>query len=113
MVDRSSVTVIVYQGEQYDDGFPDLCRLIDVIGWLNDLLQSIPSEFRGDAKCEIDSRSGWEGSHYATIEISYRRPETDEEMVQRHAKERARIDVRAAEEIAALKALKAKYPDVA
>jgi hypothetical protein len=65
-------------GESYEDG-----SLKRVIESLIAIRESIPAEFRERARCEISSTGGYEGSHYATIEVSYERPETPEETANR------------------------------
>jgi len=106
---RGSVNVVVFRGEKYDDNFPDTGSLFAFADWLQAVIASIPEEYRSVAEIEIDSTSGYKGSHYATIEISYRRPETDEEWAAREAAiERRAAEVEASER-RQLAALMVKY----
>ena len=65
-------------GASYTDG-----SLLKVIGSFQKALASIPKEYRAKARCEIGSKSGYEDSHYAHVEITYERPETDAEVIAR------------------------------
>lgn len=85
-MDRQTITVQVFQAEQCDESFPRDLTVVEFIKWLEGHLASIPEEFRQSATVEIGSFSSWEDSHYAEIEISYTRPETDEEVRQRRAR---------------------------
>lgn len=81
---RQQCTVRVLKQERYDGG--DFCfdgNLDDVLASLQAIRASIPEEYRASATCEIGSESGYEGSHYASIEVNYSRPETDDEVRQR------------------------------
>jgi hypothetical protein len=65
-------------GASYEDG-----TLQNVIDSLLAMKAGIPKAHRAKARCEIDSEGGYEGSHYASIKVSYVRPETDEEVIAR------------------------------
>lgn len=113
MAERRTVRVSVFDGEQYDGSWPSPeyeSKLVDVIAWFETILETIPEEYRDVARCRIDSASGYEGSHYGHIEIEYYRPETDAEMARRIAAEKAAAAEREAQDLATLRALKAKYP---
>ena len=62
-------------GENYGKG--SLERVINSLLLIRD---SIPEEYRADAYCAIDSASGYEGDHWPSIEIGYKRPATDDEI---------------------------------
>lgn len=89
---RGSVTVTVVSQEQYDHGLFNFgCdyedgSLQEVIDSLLGIAARIPEEFRSAARCKIDSVLGYEDSTYASIEVTFRRPETDEEWGARIAK---------------------------
>ena len=84
--------------------------LAQVIAELTDLLNSIPSEYRGSAKFELNQWGDQWGDHgKAGHEIYYERPETNEEAKNRIAKVEARKEARENRERANLAALKAKY----
>lgn len=103
----SKTRVKTYDGEQYDDGFPKYnATLREVIAWLQAKLKEIPPEYRDIARCEINSAISYDSS-YATIEISYERPTTPEEIkAERVAEEHRRAEALAAAEaqVARLKA---------
>lgn len=105
---RREVQITIFNQEQYDDEWiPD--KLVDAIAWLTGKLEEIPEEFRAIAEIEVDSESGYEGSHYGHIEITYRRPETDEEMATRLAEEKRCANARERDEMETLRRLKLKY----
>jgi hypothetical protein len=72
--------VVLVDAEKYDSGFPQDENAHDFIKWLNDLIEEAPVEFRDSVYIALDSASGYEGSHYATVKVAYFRPETDEEL---------------------------------
>lgn len=114
MSKRQNVTITVFDGEQHGGDWPTPgypAHLVDAINWFQSKLEEIPVEYRETALCEIDSAGGYEGSHYGHIEISYVRPETDEEMASRIVRNEQREAAKRVEEIAALRALRARYPD--
>jgi len=88
-MDRDIVTVSVFDTEQYCKSWMSE-NLMEAVEWLKSKLESVPEEFRHSAKIEIGSVGSWEDSHYATIEITYERPETDDEMRARDAHYKAR-----------------------
>jgi PhoPQ-activated pathogenicity-related protein len=60
---------------QHIDGTNHPENLIELIEWLNDVLQSIPDECRKTARIDIDSGSEYKAPFY----IMYDRLETDQE----------------------------------
>ena len=92
-----------YEGEWMPEG------LVDAIEWLRHFLEEVPAEFRDSAEIRIDSEGGWEDSHYANIEIYYRRPPTEAEKRKRLSDERDRKAALERDERETLAALKAKY----
>lgn len=108
MAKRELTRVTVFSHERYDgEWMPE--GLADAIAWLNDKLESIPAEYRDSATIEIDSVSSWEDSHYASITITYTRPETDDEVCERVDRERRMAAHREAQERATYEALKRKF----
>lgn len=109
------VVVSVVNQEQYDGGTFDFGNSYEdgtldrVLASLNSIRDQIPEEFRSTARCEIESRSGYEGSHYASIAVSYTRPATTEEVAQWHHSRAVQASHREAQERATLAALQAKY----
>lgn len=114
MSKRQHVTITVFDGEQYDGDWPTHdypALLVNAISWFQSKLEEIPVEYRETARCEIDSKSGYEGDHCGHIAISYQRPETNEEMASRIARNEQREAAKSAEEIAVLQALRERYPN--
>lgn len=111
----SNVRVTVVSQEDHDGGPFDFGEsytrgsLLRVMRSLEAILGSIPVEYREAASCEITSRSGYEGDHNATIEVTYDRPETPDETARRVAKIEAERQQRIAQERATYEALKAKF----
>ena len=101
-------TCVIYDVDRYEGDWPSE-QLGELIAWLGEKLESIPPECRDSATCEIGSISGYEGSHYATICIQYRRPETDEEIAQREVEEAFQREYARQCELDTLSRLKAKY----
>lgn len=91
-------------GDNYSDGSLDL-----VIQSLLDIKNSIPEEYRASARCSIDSEGGYEGSHYATIEVTYVRPATDEEIEVYHRQQALRQAEQEAKERRELERLIVKF----
>lgn len=106
--ERRTIQVSVFDGEQYDGGWPD-GTLIKVIEWFQGKLAEIPEEYRQSATCDISSSPNWGDSHCGRIEIDYWRPETDEEMQARLAEYKAEAERNRSQELATLAALEAKY----
>lgn len=112
---RQKTTVYVAHQEKHDGG--PFCfgtsyqngTLQKVIKSLLKIQASIPKEYRAKARCEIDSESGYEGSHYASIEVSYERPETDAEVIRRVQTDAERTRLTMRREKAELENLKRKY----
>jgi hypothetical protein len=101
--------ITVYTGEQYDTGFPPE-PLEEFRAWLDAQVASIPEEYRGTATIQFDNRTFYD-STYATVEISYSRPATADELKADAEAELARRQSLEAKERATLEALKKRYPD--
>ena len=102
------INVEVFKGELYDGDWPPE-DAAGYLKWFKDKLDSIPEEHRGSANIELDSQSGYEGCHYASIEITYERPETEHEINARELSNNARIESIKARELKQLEDLKLKY----
>ncbi len=107
MSERWNKTVRLFDAEQYDDDFPT-DNLVNFAAWLGTLISEVPEKFRTEATIEINSNVYYD-SPMANIEISYTRPETDEEMSERLSMDRARILMRENKERTVLAALQNKY----
>lgn len=105
---RQQKQVVLFDEEQYGGGWPPR-NATEYIAWFTEKLECIPAEYRATASIDIDSVSSYEDSHYARIQITYIRPETDEEVVIREAQEQAREAARKAFDLKQLAALKEKY----
>lgn len=100
--DRYDVGAFCF-GASYTDG-----TLRKVIATLKAIEATIPAKFRASARCGIDSRGGYEGDHFAHIEVSYSRPETDAEVVERIQQEMIGAHLQQEAEQAEYERLKAK-----
>lgn len=111
MSDGHMMRVTVFSAEQYDSSFP--CprgtRLVEFERWLAGKISEIPEEYREQATIDLDTRYGHEDSSYVTVEIEYRRPETEGEASARLAKADAAARSLKDTELALLAALKKKY----
>lgn len=105
---KQIIKITVFDKEQYDGEWPPE-DAAGAIAWLSEKVASIPEAFRSAAKIEFDSVGGYEGSHYARIEIAYTRLETDEEESDRMRVEEARQQRQRAAELDTLARLQAKY----
>ena len=88
-------------------------RIVDLIAWLQGILEEIPEECRDRAFIEIDSEGGYEGEHHVEMSLCYQRDETDSEMEKRIASDAQRAETganqRLAHERATFDRLKAKF----
>jgi len=110
---KKMVQETVHNGGPYDgNGWPPE-EPAGFMAWFQERIDSIPPEFRPQAKIEFASEGGYYGDHSPHIEITYLRPETDEQYasrLQREAHEaRARAQMQEHQERAALAALLKKY----
>lgn len=104
--------VLVVEQEQYNGGgFVFDGSLADVRASLEAIWTNIPEAYRDNAQCEISSVGGYENSHYASIEVTYIRPATDEEIAAVAEVLKARLAQTRRAELAAYEALRAKYGD--
>jgi hypothetical protein len=79
---KRNICIEVYRGQLHDGNEwpPEDAR--EFLAWLTKKIENIPPEFLGTAKVEIGSVIEYD-SDYATITISYTRPETDDEFAAR------------------------------
>lgn len=94
---KTMVQETVHNGGEYDgsswppedpDGF---------MAWFQECIDRIPVEHRQSAKIEV-SAEGVYGGHSPHIEITYMRPETDEQFTSRVQRETRRADARKREQ---------------
>lgn len=109
MADKLKLVTVVSQ-EEFDEGpFNFDGTLDEVMANLAAIREMIPEGFRADARCEISSKGGYESSHYATIEVSYYRPMTRDELAQEEAALQFQRQYREACEREQFEALKKKF----
>jgi hypothetical protein len=102
------ITIVVLEQERYDGNWPPY-NLLAAIEWFQARLAEIPEEYRHTATLDIDSVSGYGGSHFAKIRIVYERPFTPEDMAEGERHQRLREEAKKAAELMTLRALRAKY----
>lgn len=87
-------------------------NLVEAVEWLRDRLKAIPPKLRASAELRIEGEYD-DGSTWTTVQVAYRRPETDAEWAERRADvdRRWRLSVSNAEatERAAYEHLKARF----
>lgn len=105
---REKIVSVVWQGSMDVGPVPMDGPLDDLIRSLLAVRRSIPKEWRLTARCSIDGESE-HGFAYPTIEITYSRPETDEEEAARYAEHSRRLNAAMNQEIAMYLRLKEKY----
>ena len=105
---RQIIKVKVFSQESYDEEWPPE-NAMEYLAWFAAKIASIPEEYRASAKVEIDSVSSYENSSYATIKITYTRPETDAEWAGRVAENDARERRQAERERKEFERLRAKF----
>jgi hypothetical protein len=113
MSKKQMVQETVHNGGKYDNNDWPPVDPAGFMAWFQERIDRIPVECRQSAKIEFSSEGEYYGSHSPHIEITYLRPETDEQFasrVQREAQQ-AEFDARRKEqqERATLAALQAKY----
>ena len=99
-------TVKVYEHDCLEEELPE--DLTEHIEWLKDKLKRMPAEFRKSAMVEIVATTQW-GCGALEYTISYKRPETEEELayaIREVQRKESEVEVK---EIAELERLKAKY----
>jgi len=102
------IMVEVFKKEQYDGDWPER-NAIEFLAWFEEKINSIPEEFRREAKIELEALSSYEESAYVSLEIYYYRPETGDEELVRKSKEQNRIELVKQRELKQLEELKRKY----
>jgi GGDEF domain-containing protein len=110
---KKMVQETVYNGGPYDsNGWPPEDPA-GFMAWFQDRINQIPEEHRAKATIEFSSEGGYYGEHSAHIEITYMRPETDEQYQSRLRREadeaRQKARLRESQERVALAQLLAKY----
>lgn len=109
MSKKQMVQETVFNGSQYEgDGWPPEDPA-GFMAWFQERIERIPPEHRARATIEIRTQSGYYGDSSASLEITYKREETDEQFDSRLERERQARQQREAQERHTLARLQAKY----
>jgi hypothetical protein len=93
--ERRNRVIYLAHHDEYESGpFIFSGPLSDVIECLEEMLESVPEEYRETTRFKVDATYDCGDSNKATVEICYERPETDAEREQRVERERAEADKR-------------------
>ena len=85
---KKNVTVKVYDSEETRfESMP--CDFNSFLKWVDWVKQSVPEEFRKTARVDIEARQDY-GGCIASVEVSYVRPETEDEYATRIEAEKIR-----------------------
>jgi hypothetical protein len=84
--------------------------LPEFIAWLEDLLDYVDDEDEKNVTVRFDSETSYDW-HKPTLEISYYREETPQEILEREARERQRLEENRQKELRLLASLQEKYRD--
>jgi hypothetical protein len=85
--------------------------LVELIDKYQKILNQVPEEFKNDVTIESEVNE-WDDEVYVLTEISYWRPETDEEKECRLKNEQRQKDLNVKKERALYEALKTKFESV-
>lgn len=106
---KRMVQVTVFNNSRHaGDGWPPEDPA-GFMAWFAAKIAEIPSEYRKAARIALGSQSEYYGDHTANIEITYQRPETDEQQVSRLAREASALRAREEQERQTLALLQRKY----
>jgi hypothetical protein len=78
---KQTKTVTVFCKKSFEPGFMPT-NALNAFAWLRGVIDTIPDEYRDTARIEVDSGSEYDVS-FASLTISYERPETDAEETMR------------------------------
>ena len=109
MTTKQEVQETIFNGSRHEgDGWPPEDPA-GFVAWFQERIDRIPAEYRSTATIELDTQSGYYGDSSVSIEITYRRPETDEQFAARLARDEAQKRSRMEQDRDTLAALLAKY----
>lgn len=97
----------VYQNVEFDKSELD-GKLTEVIFALQKTLSKIPVQYQSTAEIDVNAYDDY-GCSYVSVDITYMRPETDEEFEHRHAREKALEESIRESERVEFNRLKAKF----
>ena len=106
---KREVKVVVFDNLEYDGTDWPPQGAAGFMAWFWGKLESVPTEYLEAARIEVTPVPGYEGASHVNIEISYMRPETDEEGRQTEDVLRARAEATRKRELETLARLQAKY----
>lgn len=107
--DNGIAEITVFNGERCDGDWPKE-TLLGFNKWLAGKIAKIPKQFQPNATIRIDSASGYEDSHYPSIEIKYERPQTPKEKEILRKRAVYESEQKREHDLAKLNCLKKKYP---
>lgn len=108
MTQRKTSPVTVLQADQHHIGFPP-SDLVEFVQWANDTLKQVPLEYRDTARIYFEWVCGYDDDKIIEVQVSYLRPETDEEMAAREKLHAEHMEMLREHELATLRKLLAKY----
>lgn len=100
--------VSLMDAEEDGHGWPP-ANIKEFAEWLVEQVDQIPSEYRDSGEISISGVCGYDGDSSGNIEITYRRPETDEEEKLRETASERRASSQRDYDLRKLAILKAKY----
>jgi hypothetical protein len=98
----------VFGGERWNGDWPPEAAA-GFVAWFQELLADIPDEWRQSARIELGSMGGYEGDHSPTIEVTFDRLETPDEIAERQEGWRWQQAEAVARQRSEYEALKAKF----
>ena len=105
---KQNIKIVVYDYNSYSDTIPELAS--EFLEFWQRKLEQIPAEYKSTAKIELDATSSYDCGQLL-VEMSYLRPETDEEEAVRTRKEDRQRKSLEDLERSQLAKLKAKYDE--
>jgi hypothetical protein len=101
------IIVEVFRNDKYEGKDWPSDNAFEFIEWFNEKISSIPEEFRESAT--IDILPGYGDCPVTSIEIYYKRPETEDEIKEREFKAQKIAEIEKFMELNKLEQLKKKY----
>lgn len=107
---KKNVTVKVYDSEETRfESMP--CDFNSFLKWVDWVKQSVPEEFRKTARVDIEARQDYDG-YIASVEVSYVRPETEDEYSTRLKEEQRLHKKQEDQDLRTFLKLKQKFGDI-
>ncbi len=109
---RKTKTVVLNCEEEFGPGWNWMPKkLVDLVPWVERYLGLVPAEYRDSAAFETVSFRDSQRDYWLNVKVSFRRPETDEEMEARLADEESQKLEQQRAERQMLEELKEKFSD--